>query len=228
MSAADPDESPLLVRLRGALSSVLVGIAGGLLLALLAALGWQHLMDDGGGSGSAPREVADAVDLFRLPSTAAHEMVLLPAGPDGIGEPLLSAYLFPREEPPRRFASVLLANVSASEAWEVDLSERPLACRCEDGEAWETFEALGRRVEEARDRLSEPERLRLRSLGAGEVHVTVEPRSVKRVLVALPARRQFRELADVKWGETRLTRARAALDEVRRFRIDPAATNGAR
>lgn len=169
------------------------------------------------------REAVSQVDLFRLPAEADREMFLVPAGPDANGEPRLAQALFPDEDPPRELASLLCANVSADRTWDVDLAATPLACRRGEGRAWTPFVDLGASVASGAGRLAASDLLRLRSLGAAAGKMTVAPRSMQRVLVALPPNCRFAELSDVQWGDAPLVRDRLDLERIRRFREDPAA-----
>lgn len=165
----------------------------------------------------APREVA-RVRLFRLPSGGAREAILLRAGPDATGEPRLAERLFGADES-RELVSLVLANVSPADPWEVDLREAPLRCRS-GGTSWEEIARLDGPFSE----LSPADELRLRSLGAGTTRVRVEPGSLRQVLLALPPGRKLEDLTDVQWGERPLTRDQLDLERVRRFREDPGGT----
>jgi hypothetical protein len=162
------------------------------------------------------------VDLFRLPSTERREMFLVPAGPDANGEPALAKALFPGEEPPRELAALLLANVSSDEPWAVDFDAKPLSCRRLDGDEWRPLTDLAPAVASASPRLGPSDLLRLRGLGAIGGKMTVEPRSMRRVLVALPPKCRLSDLSDVQWGDVPLLRDQLDLERVRRFREDPA------
>lgn len=203
-------------------------VAGGAALGLLAAVGgslaWNLFGRRGAGQGGGVFAAAAPVDLFRLPSGAHREMFLVPAGPDANGEPALSKALFPDEDPPRELASLLLANVSADESWTVDLDATPLECR-RSGAAWEALHGLS---PSGATKLAAADLLRLRSLGATGGKVTVEPKSLRRVLVALPPKCRIADLSDVQWGTIPLLRDQLDLERVRRFREDPAAVTTGR
>jgi hypothetical protein len=204
-----------------------MAVAGGVLMGLVSAMagtyGWRLLAR----RADPPIEEARAVqvlDLFRLPSGARREMFLVPAGPDGIGEPGLAASLFPDEDPPRELASLLVANVSAEEPWRVDLEGQSLRCRAEGDPSWRPIE----RLPAAPPSVSAAEALRLRGLGAGDAAVTVEPRSLRQVLLALPRGCRFSALSDVQWGTTPLVRDKLDAERIRHFREDPAAATTGR
>jgi hypothetical protein len=200
-----------------------MAVSGGLVLGFAAALAGRWAFTTFGDRvQSVPDtcEVASEVDLFRLPSGASREMFLVPAGPDANGEPALARALYPGEEPPRELASLLLANVSADEPWPVDFEQRPLACRRDAAGAWTPLERLS---SASGTRLAPAELLRLRSLGADASRLVVEPRSLRRVLVALPPKCRIGDLSGVQWGETPLVRDKLALERIRLFREDPAA-----
>ena len=205
-----------------------VAVTGGAALGLLGAFGgtvaWRAFGRRGGPVGD-PREVATQVDLFRLPCGAHREMFLGPAGPDANGEPALANALFPGEDPPRELASLLLANVSPDEVWTLDLTNAPLSCRRSSGAAWEPL--CGFDAQRAAG-LDPAQALRLRGLGAGCVKVTLEPRSLLRLLVALPANCRIADLSDVQWGTTPLVRDQLDLERIRRFREDPSAVTTGR
>ena len=204
-------------------------VATGVLLGLAAAAAGIAAWNAFGRRAAVPsedaRQVAAQVELFRLPPGAHREMFLVPAGPDANGEPALARALFPGEEPPRELASLLLANVSPDEPWTVDLAATPLACRRHATAAWETLGGLG--ASEA-SMLGEADRLRLRSLGSAGQTVTVEPRSLRRILFALPPKCRIADLSGVQWGTTPLVRDQLDLERVRRFREDPAAVTTGR
>lgn len=203
-------------------------VAGGAALGLLAALGgslaWKFVSRRAA-QPAAGRDVAGQVDLFRLPPSAHREMFLVPAGPDANGEPALAKALFPGEDPPRELASLLLANVSPDEPWTVDFEADPLSCR-RGGAAWETLRGLG--APSAPPGLAAPDLLRLRSLGTSETKLVVGPKSLRRVLVALPPKCRIADLSDVQWGTTALVRDQLGLERIRRFREDPSAVTTGR
>lgn len=203
--------------------AVAVGLLGGVLITGLIVF----LVDPTGGDRRRPvaaaARAALEVDLFRLPSGAAHEALLLPAGPDAIGEPVLSQRLFPGESPPRRLASLVLANLSESDPWRVDLDALPLMGRSSPSGQWVAFPDLRAELRNGDATLTAADRLRLRSLGAGQVQVELEPGSLRRILLALPPERTLEDLAGVKWGETPLLKDRVPVERLREFRADPAA-----
>ena len=206
-----------------------IAVGGGLVIGFVAAfagtIAWNlfgRRADDAPPRG---REVAQQVDLFRLPSRARQEMFLVPAGPDANGEPRLATALFPDEDPPRELALLLLANVSPDEPWHVDLDAAPLACRTSAGSALTPLQKLD---PTGAARLAPSDRLRLRSLSAAGGKLTVEPRSMLRVLLALPPKCRLADLSDVQWGETPLVRDQLDLERIRRFREDPAAVTTGR
>jgi hypothetical protein len=183
---------------------------------------WTVLSRGNGESSGEWREIATQVDLFRLPSTDRREMFLVPAGPNAEGEPLLAKALFPGEEPPRELASLLLANVSPDEPWAVDLETKPLSCRRVDDDVWRPITGVAPSTAADGPRLTPTELLRLRGLGAGVGKTTVEPRSLRRVLLALPPNCRLSDLSDVQWDGVPLVRDQLELERVRRFREDPA------
>jgi hypothetical protein len=208
--------------------AVVVGAALGLLVAFAGAGVWNAYVRRDAAPPSSERGANASVDLFRLPPSGRREMYLVPAGPDATGEPLLAKALFPEEDPPRELASLLLANVSPDEPWLVDLDATPLACRRGDGGAWTSLEGLAPAVASGAARISSSEMLRLRGLGAVGGKVTVEPRSLRHVLLALPRNCRLADLAGVQWGDTPLLRDRLELSRIRRFREDPAAVTAGR
>lgn len=198
--------------------AVLLGASSGLLVAALAIAVYSWW----GGRPPAdlpPHHDTAAIDLFRLPWGGEREAILVPAGPDAIGEPLLAASLFPGESPPRELASLVVANVGREGAWDVDLVREPLRCRAGGGD-WEPLGLLDGVGERARG----ADRLRLRALGGEATAVSVAPGTLVRLLVALPPRRKLADLTDVEWGGRPLTRDRLDLERVRRFREDPSAS----
>jgi hypothetical protein len=205
-------------------AAVLAGAALGLLAAFGGSLAWNSLARRSAAAPGAAHEVANRVDLFRLPPSAHREMFLVPAGPDANGEPSLAKALFPGEDPPRELASLLLANVSPDEPWTVDLEAQPLACR-RSGSGWEPLRGP---APSAATRLAAPDLLRLRSLGSAGGRVVVEPRTMRRVLVALPPNCRIADLSDVQWGTTPLVRDQLDLERIRRFREDPSAVTTGR
>lgn len=206
-------------------TAVTAGLAMGLVAATLATLGWEALRRRSRESIEVPREVASRVELFRLPSDGMREMFLVPAGPDANGEPALARSLFPGEDPPRTLATLLLANVAATDAWTLDFDETPLACRRSAEGAWEPLTGL--RTEHG-GALSPAERVRLRSLGATGSKVVVQAKSLRRVLMALPPQCTMSDLVGVQWGRTPLVRDALELERVRRFREDPVAVTQGR
>jgi hypothetical protein len=204
--------------------AVLAGAALGLGVAFGGSLAWSAIAHRAASATGAGGEVAAQVDLFRLPASPHREMFLVPAGPDANGEPALAKALFPGEDPPRELASLLLANVSPDEPWTVDLDAQPLACR-RSGAEWETLRGL---AASGASHLAEGDRLRLRGLGAAGGRVVVEPKSMRRVLVALPRNCRISDLSDVQWGTTPLYRDQLDLERIRRFREDPSAVTTGR
>lgn len=198
---------------------IVYGAATGLLASALGIGAWMYLRARP--APLPPARETPQVDLFRLPSGFAREAMLVPAGPDAIGEPRLAARLFP--DGPRELVTLLLANVSAKDPWDVDLATEPLRCRAGDG-PWEELALL----DGAGARLPAADDLRLRGLGAGSVRVRVDPGSLRQVLLALPPRRKFADLTDVQWGGAALTRDRLEVARLRRFREDPAGTTTGR
>ncbi len=200
------------------------GVLAGVALALGVLAAWRLLPTgaEAPTATAAPPAATPSLDCFRLPWGGARELLLVPAGPDGVGEPALSARLFPDEDPGRSLASLLVANVSGEERWDVDLADRPLMARVGDG-PWVRLDA-----DVATNGLSGSEAARLRALGHGSTRFTLEPGSLRRVLVALPPRRGLAELTDVKWGDESLLRDRLDLRTVRRFRLDPGAVAAGR
>lgn len=200
------------------------GLALGFVAASAGKLAWSTFGRKAAQATEGGRAVATLVDLFRLPPSAQREMFLVPSGPDANGEPSLAAALFPGEEPPRELASLLVANVSADEPWTLDLDAEPLRCRRAGADSWEPLRGL----DPAKAKLDPADLLRLRGLGGGGARITVEPRSLRRVLMALPPRCRIGDLSDVQWGGTALVRDRLDLERVRRFREDPAAVTTGR
>lgn len=209
-------------RRRSAWLSIGAGLGLGVLVAVIAALGMEAFFSLRSGGDEQPAQTAEALQLFRLPNGGPHEAYLLPAGPDGQGEERLAGQLFPGEAPTRRLASLLLANVSESEAWDVDLEAEALRCRTSESAPWEPLERLPSGIDDAPGALDPSSRLRLRSLGAGVVRLSLQPRSMKRVLLALPPDRQFSDLSDVQWGALTLRADRLDLEQARDLREDPA------
>jgi len=194
-------------------AAVLLGASTGFLAAALGIGLWTFVhshRDD-----LPPRREVAQIDLFRLPSGATHEAMLVPAGPDATGEPRLAAALFPGG--PRELVTLLVANVSPTEPWDVDLVGEPLRCRSGTG-AWETIEPLTGRAAG----LPPADGLRLRSLGSEAAQARLEPGSLRPFLLALPDGRRLSDLTDVQWGDRPLTRDRLGLERLRRFREDPA------
>jgi len=204
--------------------AVAAGAGLGFFAAFLAAGAWNAFGRRDAVAPGVERTAPPQVDLFRLPSKANREMVLVPAGPDASGEPRLAAALFPNENPPRELAALLLANVSPDEPWLVDLDAAPLACRRADDAAWTPLAPLALDASS----LTAAERLRLRGLGAVGGKLTVEPRSLRQVLLALPPNCRLGDLSGVQWGDMKLERDRLDLTRVRRFREDPAAATAGR
>jgi hypothetical protein len=208
--------------------AVVVGAALGVLVAFGGAAVWNSSFRRNAAPPSPERGATAAVDLFRLPPSGRREMYLVPAGPDATGEPRLAKALFPEEDPPRELASLLLANVSPDEPWLVDLDATPLACRRADGGAWSSIEGLAPAVASGAARITPSEIVRLRGLGAVGGKVTVEPRSMRHVLLALPPNCRLADLSGVQWGDVPLLRDRLELSRIRRFREDPAAVTAGR
>jgi len=200
--------------------TVAVGVLGGVGMAVLASWAARNLWKSDPVAIPVAQKPPE-IRLFRLPSGREHAAMICPAVPDGSGEQRLAAALFPGEETPRELASLLLANASDTETWDVDLGSLPLRFRVTAGSDWETFEALGDRLSDDAAALSASDRLRLRGLGAGSSVFRLEPRTSRRVLLALPRSRQFRELSDVEWGTTALTLDEVAVGAFRALRQDP-------
>lgn len=222
MDAPDDDILAPVPRAPRPWAAILLGASTGLLFAALAIAGWSW-WDSRPSADLPPRGVASAVDVFRLPSGRAHEALLVPAGPDAIGEPRLSAALFPGETPPRELASFVLANVSPRDEWQVDLARRPVRGRVEGG-AWEEFGVLDGVAERAGD----ADAVRLRALGGGLTELSLRPGSIRRVLLALPKNRKLSDLRDVEWDGSPLERDRLPAERLRRFREDPVAAMAGR
>jgi hypothetical protein len=199
------------------------GAAAGVLAVVAGSALWQAFGRRTTPSVEISHGASESLDLFRLPSGAAREMFLVPAGPDGIGEPALAGALFPGENPPRELAELYVANVSTDETWRLDLAGESIRCRSAAGADWRSLEAL--RPETA---LDGAQTLRLRSLGGGESDVSVQPKSMRHVLLALPRGMRFSSISDVQWGTTPLLRDRLDVERIRRFREDPAATTTGR
>lgn len=205
--------------------SVAFGAATGFVAAGIGILAWTWIRRASAPELPPPHETA-RVELFRLPSGGAREAMLVPAGPDGIGEARLVARLFPGAGPSRELVTLLLANVSPRDPWSVDLAAEPLRCRAgADGpwepisEAWKTGDAP----------LDPADDLRLRGLGGGGApQFSVEPGSLRQVLLALPPGRKLEDLTDVEWGGRPLTRDHLEMERLRRFREDPAGTTSGR
>lgn len=202
------------------------GAALGLLLASAGIVVVELVSGGAGRSAPVPDDVASVVDLFRLPSGAARELFLVPAGPDASGEPRLSETLFPGEEPPRALAALLVANVGTRDAWDVDLAATPLRGRPSGG-PWETLEPVGLPSGSGPNLPADVE-LRLRGIGGGVTAVRAEPGTLAQLLVALPRGRRIADLSDVQLGDVALVRDRLDLERVRRFRVDPAGTTSGR
>jgi hypothetical protein len=205
-----------------------VGVVAGVVVAIASSSLVQRLADLASGARHTTVAAASAVPYFRLPAGREQAVLVLRAGPDGSGEQSLSRHLFPGETPERDLAAVLVANVSSEAAWDVDLEQ--LAPRFRVGESgdWEPFEHLAARLDDAPTDLSAADRLRLRGLGAGALRFTLEPRSARQVLLALPPDRQFEQVSDVQWGETVLRRDRADVERLRALRQDPSAAGAPR
>ena len=205
--------------------AVATGAAAGLVVATAALWGWIWLRpgDGSAGSGPPPREVAQATALFRMTHGGEHEMLLVTAGPDAAGEPALAKSLFAGEDPPRELASVVVANLSQSVPWDVDLRETPLRCRA-GSDDWLTLESVGT----APPKLEPAAELRLRALGGTGTAARLEPGSLRQFLVALPPSRKLDDLAVVQWGDVQLVRDRFDLERLRRFRANPAGLSGPR
>lgn len=205
-------------------AAVTLGASTGFLAAAVGILVWTLYRRVSAPDLPPPQETA-TVALFRLPSGGAREAILVPAGPDATGEPRLVSRLFPGATPPRELVTLLLANVSPSDAWDVDLSAEPLRCRAGSG-PWEPIAAVphgpGAGLDAADD-------LRMRSLGGGgAAHFSLEPGSLRQVLLTLPPGRKMGDLTDVEWGGRPLTRDRLEMERLRRFREDPAGTTTGR
>lgn len=204
--------------------AVTSGLALGFAAASAGKFAWNRYGRKSAQAAGPARDVAALVDLFRLPSGAHREMFLVPSGPDANGEPALAASLFPGEEPPRELASLLVANVSADEPWTIDLESSPLTCRRSGAVTWETLHG----IDPGAAKLDPAAMLRLRGLGGAPTRITLEPRTLRRVLMALPPKCRIEDLSDVQWGTTPLVRDQLDLERVRRFREDPAAVTTGR
>ncbi len=205
---------------------VVAGAGLGFLAAFLGTLAWNARARTAGPSAALTRGAQSEVDLFRLPSSEHREMVLLPAGPDADGEPGLAKALFPDETPPRELASLLLANVSSADPWLVDFDAQQLRCRRAGDDAWTAITGVASTA--ASVPLSASELLRLRGLGSASGKLTVEPRSLRHVLLALPPKCRLEDLSDVQWDGTPLLRDRLDVERIRRLREDPAAVTTGR
>lgn len=202
--------------------TVLTGVSAGVLVAILCSMLVRRLADMGHTGGREP-VTASLVDFYRLPSGRDQALLVLRAGPDASGEQTLSRRLFPGETPERELATVLVANASSDEPWDVDLEQSPLRLRTGDGSTWEPFVQLAERLDGASDELTPADRLRLRGLGAGTTRFRLEPRSARQVLLALPPARRFEQVSDVQWGDTLLRRDHADVERLRALRQDPSA-----
>jgi len=191
------------------------GAVAGILLATAVVVAWTLFGTDTGDPGHAAINPESSIDVYRLPQ-GAFEMLVVPAGPDARGEELLSASLYPGEQPARAFASVLLANTGALGSWEVDLAATPLRARA--GDAWFDLSPV---PPERLDGLSPVALLRLRSVGGDVASAHVEPGSLRRVLLALPAGRTFRDVSAVQWGDRPLERQQMDLERLHEFRDRP-------
>ncbi len=201
------------------------GVLAGVLIALIAGQIW-NVFDDGDGPGEGNGLAPNGADIacFRLPWGGEHELLLVPAGPDGLGEPRLAARLFPDETPARRLASLVLANVSPDTQWEVDLGSEPFLAQIAGSDEWQRIDPVTSDDGIAVD-LDAADALRLRALATGAPggsRLTLEPRSLRRVLVALPPRRGLADISGVKWGATDLLPDRISAETLRSFRVDPA------
>lgn len=196
------------------LAALATGAAAGLVVAAAALWTWTLLAPARRGPAVPPREIASAVDVFRLPSGGGRELVVVRAGPDATGETALSARLFPGEAPARELVSIVVANAAGGEPWTIDLAAAPLRVRA--GGGWEPAESVALRGTE----LPPAEELRLRSLGGATSAIDVAPGTMRSLLVALPKARKMSELTDVQWGDVNLLRDRFDLERLRRFRVE--------
>jgi len=210
------DESPAHLRPWVAVAG---GLAAGIALASVVVIGWSFVSSRRGRAGHAASRPDSSIGVFRLVAGESGELLVAPAGPDGSGEPALSAALFPDEKPPRHLASVLVANTRATGAeFEVDLASVPLRARSGGDEAWFNLEPLPHR-----DGLSPTVALRLRSVGGSIQSVSVAPGNLRRFLVALPPGRTLSDVSVVQWGERLLERDRMDLETLHAYREAPSA-----
>ena len=196
--------------------AVAFGTSTGLLAAAVGVTAWSVWKGSTKTVLPAPREAAQ-IESFRLPSGGAREAMLVPAGPDATGEPRLAERLFAGDAR-RELVSFVFANVSPRDAWDVDLAASPPRCRSGTGD-WQPLELLAGPFD-----LPAADALRLRSLGAGDGRLHLEPGTLREVLLALPTGRKMSDLTDVEWDGRPLTPDRLDLERVRRFREDPAGT----
>lgn len=196
------------------LAALATGAAAGLVVAAAALWTWTLLSPSRRGPDVPRRDVASAVDVFRLPSGGGRELVVVRAGPDAGGEPALSARLFPDEDPARELVSVVVANGAGGEPWTFDLKATPLRVRT--GGEWVPAESVAERAPS----LAPAEELRVRSLGGATAAVDVAPGTMRSLLVALPKARKMADVTDVQWGDVTLLRDRFDLERLRRFRTE--------
>lgn len=196
------------------LAALATGAAAGLVVAAAALWTWTLVAPARRGPEVPQREVASAVDVFRLPSGGGRELVVVRAGPDAGGEPALSARLFPGEDPERELVSIVVANGAGGELWTLDLHAAPLRVRA--GGDWFPAESV---VERA-SALPPAEELRVRSLGGATSAVDVAPGTMRSLLVALPKARKMGDITDVQWGDVTLLKDRFDIERLRRFRVE--------
>ncbi|MCE9637243.1 MAG: hypothetical protein K8T90_16175 [Planctomycetes bacterium] len=200
--------------------AVAFGTSTGLLAAAVGVTAWSAWKDANPPTLPPVRAVAQ-IDIFRLPSGGAREAMLIPAGPDATGEPRLAGRLF-APGAPRELVSLVLANVSPREIWDIDLAVAAPRCRV-GSDDWAPIDVI-----DGHHDLASADALRLRSLGAGDVRLRLEPGTLREVLLALPPGRKLSDLTDVEWEGRPLAQDRLELERIRRFREDPAGTTTGR
>ncbi len=202
--------------LRRQWSAVLAGAVAGVVFATAIVLAVAWFGEPPAGPGVTSARPDSPVPLFRLDASPAHELLLVPAGPDALGEPGLAHRLFGDAPPRRELAALLLANVADQGDWDVDLRAPALRARTAPDAAWLELEPV---PPELVDRaLDASGRLRARSIGGGLASVRVGPHSLRQVLLALPPGWRLHELSDVQWGERPLQRADTDVEGLHAYR----------